>query len=224
MASKDTAVFLVPNVIHYLVLENLLLPCFCGESKIVRFIRKKASGLLLYVVAGWLVLTPFANPISLAQEILRPVTNQEFDVRGGNIESYTVKAMVSGRAVRPEVSLVKRISGFNASLVWILLALPLLAIGISTALGRMAFIFLLLSFPYRLLFGASLSYRFLMFTPFFAILAALVLKRKHLVAIAVFLIVVDVILAIDPLTTGIGSKYDVTMRESLLEALRNAFR
>jgi hypothetical protein len=70
----------------------------------------------------------------------------------------------------------KRLIGYNYSFFIVLIGLPLLWSRMSSELGRYSLWFLLTMFPYRIVMTDGLSTRCLMFLPFAAIVAALVLR------------------------------------------------
>jgi hypothetical protein len=69
-------------------------------------------------------------------------------------------------------------------------------------LMRMCFLFLLMSLPYGLIFGYGLNYRSLQFVPFFAILNGRLIPRQYAVAFVSFLLLIDVVYCIDPITVN----------------------
>jgi hypothetical protein len=66
----------------------------------------------------------------------------------------------------------------------------------------MCLLILLLSMPYGIVFGRELSYRALMFVPFFAILAADVARKRPLQWFVALLLLIDLVYCLDPMTTG----------------------
>ena len=231
MASKNTAILMVPVMLTHVVVEGVLLYRNNGGFSISKFVKARLLGFALIAGVGLVVLLPFANPVSEAREILTPVVSREFDPRGGDIDKeFSVKAKLASKSrsgykntMSPSVYFVRRIAGYNASMIWVLMALPLLIWKADRPLARYCLYFLILSFPYRIMFGGSLSYRFLMFVPFFAILASMVLNRKQLVLILILLILIDIVFCIDPIRVSAGM-YILGGEETFFEALFRGFR
>jgi hypothetical protein len=57
-----------------------------------------------------------------------------------------------------------------------------------------------LSVPYGLVFGNLLTYRALMFVPFFAILVADVSRKRPLQCLVIVLLLIDLVYCLDPMT------------------------
>ncbi len=65
----------------------------------------------------------------------------------------------------------------------------------------MCLLVLMLSVPLGLVFGHDLTYRTLMFVPFFAMLAVDVGHTKPLLCLLTLLLFIDLVYAVDPITT-----------------------
>jgi len=69
-------------------------------------------------------------------------------------------------------------------------------------LMQMCFLFLLMSLPYGLIFGYGLNYRSLQFVPFFALIIGRLIPRQYAIAFVSFLLLIDVVYCIDPITVN----------------------
>jgi len=119
---------------------------------------------------------------------------------------------------RREVTFAKRLIGYNYSFFVVLIGLPLLWSRMPSELGRYSLWFLLTMFPYRIVMTDALSTRCLMFLPFVAIVAALVLGRRALLAVLSLLIALDVVFLVDPMTaSGLPYMPEATIVERPLE-------
>jgi hypothetical protein len=65
----------------------------------------------------------------------------------------------------------------------------------------MAFLYLMMSAPFGLVFGDDMGYRSLQFVPFFAIVCAHTAPKKGLVVLVAILALVAGIYCLDPITT-----------------------
>ena len=210
LASKNTAIMLAPALLAYLIWD-----VFAAERAGVarrRALTRGLGGLAIVMVVGGLVLVPFANPLSFARELLTPVTQRQYDRRGPNVHGITLAGRLHGpegtapmyahRSVtRPEVRLIK-LSGFeDTGFLFIALAALLLFSRPDGPLARVCLLVLLLSLPYGIIFDRELSYRALLFVPFFAILAADVARKRPLQCFVALLLLIDLVYGLDPMTT-----------------------
>jgi len=124
---------------------------------------------------------------------------------------------------RPEVYFLKTVVGYDASLAFVLISIPLIVGRLNSPFSRYVFCFFVMSFPYRITFGGALGYRYLMYLPFFSMLASVALRRKALLAIILFLIMIDLVLVIDPITAKKAGHF-LAGEGTLLEAIAGAFR
>jgi len=204
MAVKNTAVFLFPAIVAFVVVETLRSGLLRGEPEAARTLWRRAAALGWFTLVGVLALTPFANPLSQLREVLTPIVSRPIDTRFEDPATYTLRGSPAknpgpGQSDEPiELVLLKRALDYDLSLLVVLVGLPLLWLRLHTPFGRLAFWFLLMSFPYRVVFGDSLGYRSLMFLPFFAILAALALDRRVVLGIAGLWLAMDLVFLRDP--------------------------
>ncbi|UCG52096.1 MAG: glycosyltransferase family 39 protein [Candidatus Latescibacterota bacterium] len=230
LASKNTAVFVLAGAILYLAIEAIQVYRNGNRGELGVFLTRATRGLVLFAIIGIVVLSPFANPVSEIKEILTPVTGRTFDTRGEDVSDFGLAGPVirqekgdKVRQERPVVSTLKRVVGYNASLIFLLIGLPLIIERLRSPMAKYSFCFLMFSFPYRLVFGSGLNYRFLMFVPFFVLLASMVLGRRALLVILLLLVVIDLIFVVDPITAT-GSWYTLANDKSLIQTLMGGTR
>jgi hypothetical protein len=211
LASKNVAFLLLPALL-LMVLWNLLRVrrsddpgAFCLQA------RRLSRGVPVFLLLALVALVPFANPVSYAKEVLTPFTAREYDPRGEDVSRFTVSGRLLdphdseqvGSVRRSEVMLLDRVSVLDATLFLMILAILLAATGVHGDLARFSFIMLLLMVPYQLVFGQSLSWRYLLFLPFFVFLLSRLVDARRMRWVLAFVVLVDIILLIDPMTTSI---------------------
>ena len=104
-------------------------------------------------------------------------------------------------APRPAVQLTNMVFGFvDIGFLFIAITAVLLFSRRNGPQARMCLLVLMLSVPYGLVFGNLLTYRALMFVPFFAILAADVGRKRPLQCLVVVLLLIDLVYCLDPIT------------------------
>lgn len=212
LASKNTAIFLAPALLGYVVWEALDARKNDPVGSLSPALRRGIRGWATAVLVGFVVLVPFANPVSFVSEILTPITQRQYDPRGENVGRYTVAGRIHGpvnkdpkyalrSAARPEVRLTDMVVGFeDIGFLFIAIAALLLFSRRNGPLAQMCLLVLLLSVPYGLVFEHRLTYRTLMFVPFFAILAADVGRKGPLQYLVALLLIIDLVYCIDPMT------------------------
>jgi hypothetical protein len=206
LATKNVAIFMLP-VFAAQVLINLMEARRSSPDFNWSVISRTLAGPVKAVTIGFLVLLPFANPISYASEILTPVTHRETDMRGANVEESTLSGRLgsqgsSARGVeRPEVRFLKMLLRLDSNDFFVLAVAVFVFFSTrQDPLMRLCFLFLLMSLPYGLIFGYGLNYRSLQFVPFFALLAGRLIPRQFAIAFVSLLLVVDIVYCIDPVT------------------------
>lgn len=212
LASKNIAIMLAPAFLAYLIWDTYAAGRAGAAGHERRPLMWGLRGLVIVMGVGAIVLLPFANPISFTQELLTPITQREYDQRGENVHGFTLAGRLhapQGRAlivthrsvIRPEVQLLK-LSGFgDTGFLFIALAALLLLSRPLGPLARMCLLVLLLSLPYGIIFERELSYRALLFVPFFAILAADVGRKRALQWLVALFLLIDLVYCLDPMTT-----------------------
>jgi hypothetical protein len=224
LAAKNVAIILIPLFIGYALIAAWRARESPSGSEPRRVLRAKARGVLVTMGLGVLVLLPFADPVSYASEILTPLTHRAHDVRGENVEEFTMSSRLLGAgsgkrisAARPLQMLIRfEDNGF----FFLVIAVALFWPHPRHPLARMCFAMLLLALPYGLEFGNYLNYRQLLFVPFFAVLCALIAPRRYLWGLIAILVCVDLLLALDPIATGYHTPVnDETLWTTLTKAL-----
>jgi hypothetical protein len=210
LAAKNTAVFMLPAAIAFVAWEAMEAYRSGGAVAARATLSRRGMGTAWFAVTALAALTPFADPVSMIQEILIPVFPRPYDMRGEDVASFGVMAQFTARgataaglaAPNPAVLLFRVITGFDVKLLLLLIGLPLVWSRISLPISRFSFFFLLMVFPYSVIFGGMLEYRSLMFLPFCALIAAEVLGRRALLATIAAFLVVDLIFAFDPISSA----------------------
>jgi hypothetical protein len=211
LATKNVAIFMLP-VFAVQVIYNLMEARRASSALDWKAALRKLTGPLKAAAIGVLVLLPFANPISYASEILTPVTHRATDMRGENVEQL---GTLSGRlglqaqqvagVERPSIQLLRMILRLETNdFFFVAIAVVMFYSMRQDPLMRMCFLFLLMSLPYGLIFGYGLNYRSLQFVPFFAIVIGRLIPRQYAVAFVAFLLLVDAVYCVDPITVNRG--------------------
>ncbi len=225
LATKNAAVFLLPALI---ILSAQRVISAGREPRDGSAWRRACAGevrrLLVAGAVAFVVLVPFANPVSYVEEILTPISGREFDPRGENVTNFAVATTLrsqnsTGLSVfRPEIVALRQGLYFGqVAFFFFSLSLFGLLPRCTHDLSRTALVIVLLSVPFGFVFGHSLGYRSLFFVPFFAIACADLLGRRPLRLLAVLLAGISLVYAADPLTTS-DATYPVedrTFAESL---------
>jgi hypothetical protein len=145
-------------------------------------------------------------------EILTPITHRRYDPRGEDSNALTAaEVILAPPSTAPEhafrstpridVQLTNMAFGYvNIGFPFIAMAAVLLFSRRNGPQARMCLLVLMLSVPYTLVFGDLLTYRALMFVPFFAILAADVGRKRPLQCLVVLLLLIDLVYCPDPIT------------------------
>lgn len=209
LASKNAAVLLVLAFVAFTIGNVLHARRNTATPKQSYWPNREMVGLAKVVILGVLVLAPFANPIAYAQEILTPVTHRERDMRGENVEQFTLEGRLSGTAPsgaisapRPEIRFVQMVFRSESIDFFFLVIACLLFWSIPRdRLSTLCFTLLLCALPYGLVFGYGLNYRSLLFVPFFAILCATFTPPRYLLGLAVAFLGIDLVYCIDPIRT-----------------------
>jgi Dolichyl-phosphate-mannose-protein mannosyltransferase len=209
LASKNVAVLLVPAFIAFMIGNALQARREATPDNQSYSPKRELTGLGKVLVIGVLVLAPFANPISYAQEILTPLTHRERDLRGEDVEQFTLGTRLSG-APRGEITSAPMRGILLTNMVFRLesndfffLAIACLLFWSSRRdqLSRLCFILLLCALPYGLVFGYGLTYRSLMFVPVFAIACVTIAPQRYLLGLVFALLSLDLLYCIDPIRT-----------------------
>jgi hypothetical protein len=210
LASKNAGLLLLPALL-VLVIRRLV---GWKKSEVPEEFRRRARqtgrGLLLFMAMAVVALLPFANPVSYANEVLTPFTERAFDPRGEDVSQFSLSTRLQDplsvgglrSARRGEIMLVHRMSMADTALLFIILAVLLATPAAKTDLARLSLYMMLLVIPYQIVFGRWLSYRYLLFLPFFIFLLVELVQTKYLRWLMVFVLIIDVIMLIDPMTAG----------------------
>jgi hypothetical protein len=215
LAAKNVAIFLLPVFIAAILLSVVTARRANEDSSaqdhagVLPRVVPQLRGCAITIVIGVLTLLPFANPVSYASEVLTPLTSREYDPRGQNVEVYTFREQVSienqesvSSVVRPEIQISSRLLRLETN-DFFLVALAILMFWSKprSQIAQMAFLFLLTSAPFGLVFGDDMNYRSLQFVPFFAIVCAHIAPKRGLLVLVAVLAVVALLYCLDPITT-----------------------
>lgn len=213
LASKNAAIFLAPALLGYVIWDALDARKNDPERSLLAASRQGIRGWATVMLVGFVVLAPFANPISYVSEILTPITHRRYDPRGEDANARTAAEKIVHppprtdpkfafrSAPRPAVGLTNLVFGYvDIGFLFIAIAAMMLFSRRSGPLARMCLLVVMLSVPYGLVFGNLLIYRALMFVPFFAILAADVGRKRPLQFLVVVLLLIDLVYCLDPIT------------------------
>jgi hypothetical protein len=207
LASKNSAVLLIPGFLALIVGE--VLQARRNRPGATRPIGRDLVGFAKVMALGVLVLTPFANPISYAQEILTPLTHRQWDPRGQDVAQFTLSTQTPESPTNGAVSSPRH----SIRLAEMLLRMEtndffFFAIGCllfwgsdRDRLSKLSFVILLCALPYGLVFGYGLNYRSLQFVPFFALVCAVIAPRRYLLALTIALLSLDALYCFDPIRT-----------------------
>ena len=208
LATKNVAIFMLP-VFAVQVIYNLVETRRAASVFDWNVALRKLAGPVKAVVIGILILLPFANPISYASEILTPVTHRAEDLRGENVEQSTLSGRLGSQGhqaaavERPSIRFLGLMLRLETDdFFFLAIAVVLFYSTRQDPLMWMSFLFLLMSLPYGLIFGYGLNYRSLQFVPFFALLIGRLIPRQYAIAFVSFLLLVDVVYCIDPITVN----------------------
>jgi Dolichyl-phosphate-mannose-protein mannosyltransferase len=209
LAVKNVAIILVPVFLAYAVTKAWQARRTTATSQDKQRFPRALTGFATTMLLSTVVLLPFADPISYAEEVLTPITHREYDLRGENVEQFTLSEKLtapskgeSSSGVRSEVllsQLLLRLGDNN--FFFLVIAVLLFWLHCRNPLARIAFIVVLFALPYGVVFGSGLNYRSLLFVPFFAIVCAILAPKRYLMCFVGLLLVVDVIYCFDPITT-----------------------
>jgi len=229
LASKNTAIFLLPALFIYFVWRGY--ECYAGSglTSVAAYFRQRAKDVTVFGIMSLAILALFANPVSYAKEILTPITHRTFDPRGEKVDEFSLSARLKsnneldGRSVvRPDVQFVRRVIGTGSVFFFfIVLAVSSCFQRQLSEISKFSMIVLLMALPYGLVFGYGLGYRQLMFVPFFSILSAEVLTKSHLKILMWILLCISVLYGFDPISTS--DLYAPANREGLVESAMRWF-
>jgi Dolichyl-phosphate-mannose-protein mannosyltransferase len=227
LAVKNVAIIVVPVFLVYAIGNAWRAGGASGAGERTRLLREELKGLAMTMVMGLLVLIPFANPVSYVSEILTPITHRAHDVRGEDVDQFTLSGRLSApdsgaseavSAARPEVRLIKLLLRLeDNNFFFLMIAVLSFWSHQRNPLARIAFLVILFALPYGLEFGAGLNYRSLLFVPFFAIVCADLFPRKYLLGFVGVLVLVDLVYCTDPMTTD--DSHNPVNRENFWMAL-----
>lgn len=209
LASKNTAIFLFPAFIAFLVWARYEKKPSSSSLDSYRPVVTDLRALAIVVLIGCAILLLFAHPVSYFEEIATPVTGRAYDVRGEDVSRFTLADRlgpdaqgVTSSMVRPEIRLGHLTAHLNST-AFLFLALSLVAIFAKSPKGvvRLSALLVVLLLPFGLVFGHDLNYRVLMFLPFWIILCVEVGDRRILSVFLVIIAMVTCAYCVDPITT-----------------------
>lgn len=193
LASKNTAIFVIPALVLFFIWKGYELYRESGFKSAASYLGKRSRELIMMFGIAVLFLLPFANPVSYFSEILTPLTHREYDPRGEDVSKFTVTGRLGISTGEDEVSGISKaingmagileIRGFNSVFIYpAILGLFACAALARKDVSRFSLVMLLMMFPVGLVFQyAIMTYRSLIYMPFFAMLCAEVLTRRQLV-------------------------------------------
>jgi hypothetical protein len=233
LASKNVAIILAPAFLAYVIWDAYAADRVGAMRRERTPLIRGIKGFALVMVVGALALLPFANPVSFTRELLTPIIQREYDPRGENVYRFTLAGRLQAperttpldahRSVaRPEVRLIRLLGFEDTGFMFVALAVLLLLSRPIDPLARMCLLVLLLSMPYGIVFGRELSYRALLFVPFFAILAVDVSRKRPLQYFVALLLLIDLVFCLDPMTTD--NMHYPANRDSFFSALSGRAR
>jgi hypothetical protein len=212
LASKNTAIFLVPAAGLYVLVEVARRWRQGDGAGAGRALRRGLVGGVVCLAVGGAVLSLFADPVAYAEEILTPLTHRAYDPRGENVESFSVGAQLREQPCgslegtarsRPEVNLVSRLLHFQNAFFFLVPGFLFLCQRKLGGLSLFSFLLLCLVFAYGLVFGTELLYyRYLLFIPFFVLLVTDVATPRPLGWLLALLLVYDAVILVDPLSVN----------------------
>jgi Dolichyl-phosphate-mannose-protein mannosyltransferase len=201
LASKNTAIFMLPAVVAFLAWQWWRARGSAARSGTGASLATPARALLVITAFAAAALLPFAHPVSYAQEVLTPVSGREYDPRGEDVSSFTLAgAQTGGSEVRKSVLQLQRVIPWNAFLAFVLLGILACGPRLRDPMAALCFFFLLMMFPHSLVFGQGLGYRSLMFAPFFCLAAVRLSTARWCAPAIALLALADLVVLVDPLT------------------------
>jgi len=200
LAAKNTAILLAPAIVAFLLWKLWSDRRSRERSGADPTVGKTAQGLLVMGALSVVTLLPFAHPVSYAQEILTPVSEREYDLRGDDVGEFkVVRTQGVDSGVRGSVELIQRLIPWNMFLVFVLLGILVCGPRLRDPTVALCFFFLLMMFPQSTVFGQGLTYRSLMFVPFFCLAAVRLSNVRWCVTAIAVLALLDLVLLIDPI-------------------------
>ena len=221
LASKNAAIFMLPAFFLYFLWIAYELKTQNNFNEACSYFFKKNKQLLIFVLLSIVTLAPFANPISYAIEILTPITQRDFDDRGAKSDHIGVKGEDVSRfmlfhddaeteninkagsvfKIIRDVLQFRKTPGFKSIFLLISILCVFLIIHSNPHnLVKLALVSMFMVMPYGLVFTYNMSYRSLLFTPFFAILCSGLLTRKHQVILMWLFLFLSALFCVELLT------------------------
>jgi hypothetical protein len=200
LAAKNTAILLAPAIGAFLLWKLWSDRRSRERSGADQTVGNTVQGLLVMAVLSVLTLLPFAHPVSYAQEILTPVSGREYDRRGEDVGKFKlVQKHGVDSSVQEAAGLLQRLIPWNAFLAFVLLGILVCGPRLRDPMVALCFFFLLMMFPHSTVFGQGLTYRSLMFVPFFCLAAVRLSNVRWCVPAIAVLALLDLVLLIDPI-------------------------
>lgn len=196
LASKNVAIFLLPAFVMFYAWRAFEVRRETNGQESKRYLLEKVRELVIFGFISLVILTPFANPKSYAEEILTPITNREYDPRGQKVGDFTLSGRLGVAEEYEEISPPKKVlsgivgilnvRGFNSNFIYFaILGFFLCFAAAKKDRTKLSLMMLLMTLPAGLVFQyAIMTYRSLIFLPFFAVLCTDLLERRHLVILS----------------------------------------
>jgi hypothetical protein len=208
LASKNVAIILLPALAADFAIRGFHLWKEAEMTTALAFMRTRLTHLTVMGAIALVTLSPFANPISYAQEVLTPVINRPIDPRGENVGQWTLTGLVSDKSnLSPQVAFAKKFLYFNdLGFMFFVLALCLAIQRPLTNITRLSLIVMVLYLPISSIFGVMLEWRTLFLVPFFVMAAAELLQLRQLRWLVAAMAVLALIYVSDPSKTDVIHK------------------
>ena len=208
LASKNVAIILLPALAADFAIRGFHLWKEAEMTTALAFMRTRLTHLTVMGAIALVTLSPFANPISYAQEVLTPVINRPIDPRGENVGQWTLTGLVSDKSnLSPQVAFAIKFLYFNdLGFMFFVLALCLAIQRPLTNITRLSLIVMVLYLPISSIFGVMLEWRTLFLVPFFVMAAAELLQLRQLRWLVAAMAVLALIYVSDPSKTDVIHK------------------
>ena len=233
LAAKNSAVFLLAPVGITLWMDGIRWIRTTSSPEAGSMLASRLKGTLLFGLMSLVLLTPFANPKSYAEEVLSPLFPREVYYEGKRAEATFTPLTASEfkkhereqserfSKERTSITYLQRMVPFQLILLLLIPSFPLLLGKVHSPFGRFSLLFLLALFPFAVVFGSGLGYRSLPFVPFMGFLCAEVLSTRQMKGILLLFLCIDLLFCLDPISVGFPRL--LGNQDTLPQALLRAF-